>query len=368
MSVVVIGAGQAGCQAAVSLREQGYRGPVTIVGDENVPPYQRPPLTKAYLAGDVDLDGVLVRPESFYAAHGIDLVLGDPAVAVARENREVVLRSGLALRYSHLVLATGARPRTLPGALPLRTVADAEVLRERLHRPARALVIGAGFVGLEFAAVARTKGHEVTVVEALPRALARSVSPIVADHVVARHEERGVRVLLGAELSAPERGNADLVVAGIGVVPNVALAEDAGLTVDDGVVVDAHLRTDDPFIYAIGDCASFSSAFAGARIRLESVQNAMDQAACVAAGIMGSAEPYTAVPWFWSDQYDMKLQIAGITRGHDRTEVDGDPSSGRFAVYCYRGDRLLGVECVNKPAAFVQTRRRLAERQEFSVA
>lgn len=375
-AVVVVGSGQAGCQVAVSLREQGYRGSVTVIGDEGVPPYQRPPLTKAYLAGGTDLVGLLVRTESYYTAHGIDLRLDDAVTAVDRQTRSVVLRSGQALTYEHLVLATGARPRSLPGGYTLRTIADADAVRGRLADPSRIVVIGAGFIGLEFAAVARELGHEVTVVEALPRAMARAVSERTAEHIVFVHRAQGVRVLLGTavaavgedfvELGDGTRLPADLVIVGIGVVPNTELAAAAGLAVDNGILVDERLRTADPAIYAIGDCASFPSTHAGKRIRLESVQNAVDQAACVAAAILGSAEPYAGLPWFWSDQYSVKLQIAGIVDGHDQVVVTGEPASGRFSVFCFRGERLLGVESVNKPADYVMARRLLAAGSELT--
>jgi 3-phenylpropionate/trans-cinnamate dioxygenase ferredoxin reductase subunit len=368
-SVVVVGSGQAGCQVAVSLRERGHRGRVTVVGDEGVLPYERPPLTKAYLAGATGLAGVLTRHEAFYVERGIDLVLDDPATWIDRRTGGVVLRSGRRLRYEHLVLATGARPRALPGARTLRTIADADALLGRLGERSRVVVIGGGFIGLELAATTRGLGHEVTVVEALPRVMARAVTAGTAEHLVAEHRAHGVRILLdtpvadvradGVVLGNGDLLPADVVVVGIGVLPNVELAQAAGLTVDNGIVVDAHLRTDDPAIYAIGDCASFSSAHAGRRIRLESVQNAVDQGTCVAASILGSAEPYSCAPWFWSDQYAVKLQIAGLVDGHDRVVVTGDPAAGSFSVFCFQGERLLGVESVNRPVDHLMARRLL---------
>ncbi len=369
-SVVVVGAGQAGCQVAVSLRELGYRGLITLVGAEDLPPYQRPPLSKAYLTGATDVAGLLLRAGSYFAAQDVELVTADPAVSLDRQAHVVVLRSGRVLPYTDLVLATGARPRELSGAHVLRTVADADRLRGRLRPGTRVVVIGAGFVGLEFAAVAGALGLEVTVVEALPRVLARSVSERLAGHIVAEHRARSVRVLVGAPVAGVHADGveladgtdlpADLVVAGIGVVPADELAREAGLAVDDGIVVDAHLRTADPAIHAVGDCARFSFAANENRLRLESVQNAVDQAKCVAAGILGSARPYSAIPWFWSDQYTMKVQIAGLTAGCDRTVMHGDPASGRFSVFCFRDSVLLGVESVNRPADFVLARRLLA--------
>ncbi|MCP2242914.1 NAD(P)/FAD-dependent oxidoreductase [Lentzea aerocolonigenes] len=362
--VVIVGAGQAGCQAAVSLRELGHRGTITLVGDEGVLPYQRPPLTKAYLQGDIGVADLVFRPETYYAQHDISLVLDDPAVSVDRAARQVVLRSGRVLDYENLVLATGSRPRPIPGAHTIRTIGDADFARPR----GRVVAIGAGFIGLEHAAVASEAECDVTVVEAQTRALSRVLSEHTAEHVVQVHRRRGVKFLFNATVSEVRPGEvvladgtvlpADLVVAGIGVVPNVELAQEAGLTVDDGIVVDARLRTSDPAIFAIGDCARFPH---GTRqIRLESVQNAVDQASCVAAVIRGSAEPYAQVPWFWSDQYAMKVQIAGLTDGHDNVVVTGDPTTGAFSVFCFRGDELLGVESVNKPVDHVLARRLLA--------
>jgi 3-phenylpropionate/trans-cinnamate dioxygenase ferredoxin reductase subunit len=262
----------------------------------------------------------------------------------------------------------------LAGVLALRTLADADRLRRYLGDCRRLVVIGAGFIGFEVAAAARKRGVDVTVVEALPRAMTRAVSPVVSDYLTGLQRRNGARVLLGHGVRAVSgdgtvRGvqltdarvlPADAVVAGIGVTPNVALAADAGLEVNDGVVVDRFLRTGDPAISAIGDCARFPRASDGQLVRLESVQNAVDQARSVAADICGAPAAYTAVPWFWSDQYASKLQIAGVTQPHDRTVVEGDPAQDRFSVFCYAGDRLLGVESVNRPVDFVTVRRQLA--------
>lgn len=373
-SVVVVGAGQAGCQVAVSLREQGHRGPITLIGDEAVAPYQRPPLTKAYLAGETDLAGLVLRQDSYYDDHGIKLVRGERVIGVDRQARVAVLGCARTISYDHLVFATGARPRPLPipGAehvLNLRTVADADAIRQRLEGQIGldVVVIGGGFIGLEFAAVVRKLRHEVTVVEAQPQVMQRAVSAETAQHLVSRHRSEGVQILTGTGVAAVREGLveledgtvlvADLVVAGIGVVPNTEVAQRAGLLVDNGIVVDAHLGTVDPRIYAVGDCARFASTHAGGLIRLESVQNATDQGTTVAAAILGSAEPYTALPWFWSDQYDVKLQTAGLTNGHDRTVTVGDPAEGRFSVFCFKNDKLIGIEAYNRPIDFLMGRR-----------
>ncbi|MEU0879576.1 FAD-dependent oxidoreductase [Lentzea sp. NPDC005914] len=373
-SVVVVGAGQAGCQVAVSLREQGHRGPITIVGDEQVAPYQRPPLTKAYLAGETDLAGLALRQDSYYDDHGIKLIKNERVIGVDRHARVAVLGCARTVGYDHLVFATGARPRPLPipGAehvLNLRTVADADAIRQKLDGQIGldVVVIGGGFIGLEFAAVVRKLRHEVTVVETQPQVMQRALSKETAKHLTNRHRSEGVQILTGTGVGAVREGFveltdgsvlvADLVVAGIGVIPNTEVAQRAGLAVDNGIIVDAHLRTVDPRIHAVGDCARFASTLTGGLTRLESVQNATDQATTVASAILGSAEPYTALPWFWSDQYDVKLQIAGLTDGHDRTVTVGDPAEGRFSVFCFRDDRLIGIEAYNRPIDFLMGRR-----------
>ncbi|RFC71911.1 FAD-dependent oxidoreductase [Streptomyces sp. AcE210] len=373
-SVVVVGAGQAGLETAAALRGRGYEGRITLVGDEPSGPCDRPPLSKGYLAGTVPAADIALRPPSFYAAQDIELLSGDRVASVDRERRTVLLESGLRLPYGALVLATGCRPRTLPvpgasltGVLTLRGLADAEDLRLRLSGPTRSVVVvGAGFIGLEVAATARGLGHDVTVVEAQPRALARALTPQMSAQVVAEHRAQGVRMLLGREVSAlygdaegrvqvmeladGERMAADLVVVGVGVLPNTRLALTADLVVGDGIVVDERLRTEDPDIYAVGDCARFPSPHAGRYLRLESVQNATDQARCVAAAICGEPYAYTAVPWFWSEQYAMRLQMAGLTAAHDETVTVGDPDGGRFSVLCFRAGRLIGAESMNRPA------------------
>jgi len=381
-SVVIVGAGQAGSDTAAALRSRGYAGPVTLIGAEDAVPYQRPPLSKGYLTGAVGRSEVELRPDSFYTTQGIDFVCDDRAVAIDRAARTVTLASGAELSYGALVLATGARPRRiatpgagLDGVLALRSLADADVLRDHLDRAGHVLVIGGGFIGLEIAATTRARGCEVTVVEAAPRVMGRAVSEPMAEYLTGAHRKEGTRVLLGRSVSALQgdpagrvraaqlddghRTPADLVVIGVGVLPNTALAAEAGLAVGDGILVDSGLSTSDPHIYAIGDCARFP--YGDGMVRLESVQNASDQARHVAARLAGGDPgPYTAVPWFWTDQYTVKLQIAGLTAGHDRAVVAGDPGSGRFTVFCFAGSRLLGAESVNRTADHVITRRLLA--------
>lgn len=387
-TVLVLGTGQAGFQVAASLREEKYDGRIVLVGDEPGLPYQRPPLSKAYLTGKADAAAVRLRPERFFAEHRLELRAGERAVRIDRAGRRVELASGDPLPYGHLVLALGARSWTLPvpgadldGVVQLRTLADAEGLRRRLDAAREAVVIGAGFIGLEFAAVAAARGVAVTVVEAADRPMARSLSPEMAGFFRAAHERQGVRFVFGAAvvrvLAAAEgraagietadgrRFPADLVLVGIGVVPNAELAAEAGLAVADGIVVDAHLATEDPAVSAIGDCVRHPCPFAagGAPTRIESVQNAVDQARCVAARIAGrrAPAPYAAVPWFWSDQGALKLQIAGLATPHDRAVARGDPADGAFSVFCFRDGRLAGVESANRPLDHVLARKLLAD-------
>ncbi|GAB3969307.1 NAD(P)/FAD-dependent oxidoreductase [Streptomyces sparsus] len=374
--VVVIGAGQAGSDTAAALRSRGFEGDITLVGDEGRLPYARPPLSKQFLLGTAGNDDLELLPPSFWTEQRVEVLTGPGAVRVDRDDQAVVLGSGRRLRWDKLVLATGARPRTLPvpgagldGVLTLRGVQDATRLRERFAGstgPLRLVVVGAGFVGLEVAAAARKLGHHVTVIEAQPRALARAVTPEISDRLAEEHRRQGVEVLLrhevtafrgddaGAvrmvELDSCEQIPADLVVVGIGVLPDVRLAADAGLLVGDGVIVDEHLRTSDRDIYAVGDCARFPTPFADRLVRLESVQNATAQARCVAASLCGDLTACTAVPWFWSEQYGMRLQIAGLSTGHDRSVLSGDPGTGRFSVLSFRRGRLIAVESVNRPA------------------
>ena len=385
---VIVGAGQGGFQTAASLREHGYAEPIVIVGDEGVPPYQRPPLSKAYLLGEMSADRLTFRPQAFYDTRNIALMLADPAVAIDRAAQRVTLTSGASLAYDHLVLALGARNRLLPidgagldGVMYLRTMVESDAMRARLEAAKDIAVIGAGFIGLEIAAVASKLGKNVKVVEALPRVMSRAVTPLLSSFFAQAFAEWGVELLLDARLARIDGAAgrvtgitlgdgrslpADLVLVGIGIVPNVEIAQAAGLPVANGIVVDAELATADPRVSAIGDCAAFPDSTGGALIRLESVQNAVDQARCVARRIAGKPEPYAAVPWFWSDQRDLKLQMVGLTGGCDRTVVRGAPESRAFSVFCFRGDRLLGIESVNRAADHMFGRRLLAAGQSIS--
>jgi 3-phenylpropionate/trans-cinnamate dioxygenase ferredoxin reductase component len=387
--VVIVGAGHAGFQLAASLRQHGFDGPVVLVGDEPVLPYQRPPLSKEYLAGKIGLDLLLMQPEAFYRDHRIEFRAGTRVVAIDRAARRVELAAGGHLSYGHLVLATGARNRVPPlpgierdGVCYLRSLAETDLLRERLAAAERIVVIGAGFIGLEFAAVARAQGKHVHIVELTDRVMGRVVSPPVSHFFAAAHRRAGVEFTFRAqavriagdggrvahvELAGGDRLAADLVLVSVGVVPNGELAAAAGLPVANGIVVDAALATADPLVSAIGDCASFPCVHAaGAPTRLEAVQNAADHARCVADRITGRPHPYGALPWFWSEQGELRLQIAGLTNGHDETILRGDPESGQFSVFCYREGRLVGIESVNRPADHAQARRLLAAGRQVS--
>ena len=381
--IVILGAGQGGLQVATSLRDDGYRGAIRLVGEEPGLPYQRPPLSKAYLAGKVHEGGLDLRTEDFFREREIELLAPERALRIDRGTRTVGLASGAVLSYDRLVLATGSRNRlltvpgaTLDGVFYLRLRTEADLIRARLAQARRIVVVGAGFTGLEFASLAASLGIEVTVVEAASRPMARSLSVPMSDYFRQAHEAAGLRFLFETAVTGVtgEGGRAsgvvtadgallpaDLVLVGIGVVPNVELAAEAGLAVENGIRVDEYLATGDEAISAIGDCASYPSAFAGGRrIRLESVQNAVDQARCLAARLAGRPAAYDAVPWFWSDQGRMKLQIAGLTAGHDEAVPRGDPGRGAFSVFCYGGGRLLGVESVNRPADHMIARRLMA--------
>lgn len=367
--VIIVGAGHGGYQVAASLRQAGFAGRVCLINDEAHLPYQRPPLSKAYIKGSAGPESLMFRPEKFYQDQKIELIAGR-AVSIDRSQRKLHLASGEVLEYGHLVLATGARNRLLD--LPnanladvkyLRILDESEALRAIMPSKTRVVVIGAGFIGLEFAATARIKGLEVDVLELAPRVMARAVTAEVSEYFQARHREAGIRIHLGVQATSIEAENgkvtgvslsdgrhlpADLVVVGVGVLPNIELAAEAGLPVAAGIIVDEYLSTADPDISAIGDCALFASPRFGGSLRLESVQNATDHARCLAARLTGDKKPYDGHPWFWSDQGDDKLQIAGLTTGYDRVVLRGDPARKAFSAFCYKGDKLLGIESINR--------------------
>ncbi|MEX6505946.1 NAD(P)/FAD-dependent oxidoreductase [Jiella sp. M17.18] len=387
-SVVIAGGGQAGFQVAASLRQAGFDGAVTIVSEEARLAYQRPPLSKTYIKTDAAFDSLLLRPESFYEKNEIQFRGGERVTAIDRAAATVTLSTGEALAYDHLVLATGAANRSLPvagadlpGVYQLRSAEDAEALRAGVHAASRIAIVGGGFIGLEVAAAVRTLGKDVVLVEAADRLMGRAVSRQVSAFFLDRHREMGTDVRLSTPLQAitgtkraggvtvagGETIPADIVLIAAGVKPNDQLARAAGLATDNGILVDGFMTTADPKIFAIGDCAAFDSPFADARVRLESVQNAVDQAKLVAARIMGTAsEPYRSVPWFWSDQGPFKLQIVGLTAGADHVELAKLGDEGKLIAYCFKGDRLLGIETVNRPGEHMLGRRILG--QDLKVA
>ncbi|MBB4301251.1 3-phenylpropionate/trans-cinnamate dioxygenase ferredoxin reductase subunit [Rhodobium orientis] len=381
--VVIIGAGQGGYQTAESLRQEGYEGTITLIGAEPHLPYQRPPLSKAYLLGDSDAERVKFRTEAYYEERRIDLRTSTTATSVDRDAKTVTLADGSALAYDHLVIATGARIRELPvegadlaGVCYMKTLNDADHIGALMETTERVVVVGAGFIGLEFAAVARKLGKDVTVLEAMDRVLGRVAPPILSDYFSRLHEGNGVHIRCGevvAGIIGDDHGRVcgvrcadghevtcELVVVGIGVIPNVELAEAAGIDCDNGIMVDAHGRTSDPSVYALGDVANYEHPFAGKRGRLESVQNAIDQAKAVASAIAGSGVPYTTVPWFWSDQYATKLQMVGFSEGCDAFEIRGEIAEGKFSIFHYRGLVLRGIDTVNRPADHMMGRKLLA--------
>jgi 3-phenylpropionate/trans-cinnamate dioxygenase ferredoxin reductase subunit len=379
-SVVIAGAGHAGFQMAMSLRQDGFAEAILLVNDEGHLPYQRPPLSKAYLKGTGGPESLSFRPEKFFHDQKIELVTGR-GTAIDRAGRKLKLASGASLDYGHLVLATGARNRlldlpnaTLEDVRYLRTLDESQVLRERMTDHHHVVVIGAGFIGLEFAATARAKGLEVDVVELGVRVMARAVTAEISEFSQLRFTAAGVRIHLGVQVTSIESDGkkvtgvslndgrhipADLIVVGVGVLPNVELAAQAGLPVASGIIVNDHLLTADPNISAIGDCALYTSHRFGGSLRLESVQNATDHARCVAARLTGKDEVYDGVPWFWSDQGPDKLQMVGLTTGYDRVVVRGDRERGQFSAFCYKGNQLLGIESVNRAGDHMFGRRLL---------
>lgn len=374
---VIIGAGQAGVQVADSLRTEGYTGEITILNDEAAFPYQRPPLSKDYLGADSPGTALPLRGPEFLAAKDITLRAG-AAVAVDTAARSVTLADGSALGYTHLVFATGAANRPLPcpgasleGVHALRTLDDAENLQAALANAQRVVVIGAGFIGLEFAAAARSRGIEVTVLEFAPRPMGRALSATASDWFAARHRAEGIDLRLNEGVASIERDrsglmvesttgdrySADLVLYGVGVAPRTELAEAAGLATDNGILVDPELRTNVDGVLAVGDCASFPNAHTGSRTRIESVQNATDHGRHAARSIMGHCADYAETPWFWSTQGNLRLQIAGISHPDDLPVLLGDPTSGKFSIALLRDGVLVAVESVNSAADHISARK-----------
>ena len=385
---LIVGASQAGLQLAVSLRALGDTTAITLVGEEVHPPYQRPPLSKEFLVGGAGHESVSLRTPGFYADAGIDLVCGERVTGLVMSGRSGAgtarTAGGRTLAFDRLALTVGAAPRRLElptgqlrGVCYLRDLGEGIELRTRMATATRVVVVGGGFIGLEVAAAARAMGAQVTVVEATYRLLGRAVAPVVSEFYLQAHLRRGTAVRLGASV-ADLRGRgghvagvvladgtdlpADLVVVGVGAVPRTELAEQIGLDCDGGIVVDAGARTSIPGVVAAGDCTVLPNPLTGeGRVRLESVQNAVSQATEAAGSLMGSRETTVSVPWFWSNQGDLRLQIAGLASGYDHFVLRGDPATERFSVFYYRGEQLLAVDAVNSPADYMVVRKALTQ-------
>ena len=370
--IVVVGAGQAGSSLVSKLRNSGFEGKVTLVGAEPHPPYQRPPLSKKYLLGDMPLDRLYLRPETFYREQNITLRLGLPITKIDPNGSSILLDNEV-ISYDHLALTTGSVPRSLPtaigGALDgvhvVRDLRDVDAMAPRFDAKARVLIVGGGYIGLEAAAVAATKGLEVTLVEMADRILQRVAAPQTSDFFRNLHQSHGVdiregvglerifgdRTVTGAALTDGSVLDLDFVIAGIGVTPATDLAEQAGLEIDNGIKTNALGQSSDPHIWAAGDCASLP--YCGGHIRLESVQNAIDQAETVAENMLGANRPYQPMPWFWSDQYDVKLQIAGLNNGYDHVVTRPGEKGGAVSFWYYNKDSLLAVDAANDPRAYM---------------
>lgn len=389
--VIIIGAGQAAAQAVMSLRAEGHEGPIRMIGDEQEPPYQRPPLSKKFLAGEIGFDRVELKPASFYADNHCDLVLGCHVTAIERGSKTVRTSDGRAFIYDKLLIATGSRVREinvpgfdLEGVHYLRTVGDVKELQAHFREGARLVVVGGGYIGLEVAAVAKKHGLDVTVLETADRVMARVVDPIVSRFYERIHKEEGVKIRVGVTVAGFEgeggrltrvvsgEGESfpcDFAVVGIGILPNVELAAEAELAVENGITVDEFGRTSDPDIFAAGDCTNHPNGIYGRRLRLESVHNAIEQAKTAAAAIAGKQKPYNQVPWFWSDQYDLKLQIAGLSTGYTQAVVRGDPEHGRsFAVFYLRDGVLIAVDAVNRAPEFMMSKMLIARHAKLDPA
>ena len=387
-TTVIAGAGQAGGQTAISLRQAGYGGRIVVCGAESASPYQRPPLSKKYLSGELARERVFLRPDSFYSRNDVELRLGSAVRAIDPEGRRAMLEDGGSIEFTDLVIATGSRPRRLdvPGAdlgnvFYLRTLQDVDAIRAELAPGRRLAVVGGGYIGLEVASTAKGLGLEVCVIEAADRLLGRVTAPEMSDYYARAHRARGVDVRLSAAVDAFEGGAriegvrygaevvpADLVVIGIGVVPDVRLAESAGIACDDGIVVDERCATSAGHVYAVGDCTRHPNPILGRTLRLESVQNAIEQAKTAAANIAGAPSRYAQVPWFWSDQFDLKLQMVGISDGYDAVVQRGSMDADDFAMFYFEDGALIAVDAVNRPREFMACRKLVPERPRIDPA
>ena len=373
-AIVIIGAGQAAGQAAASLRQGKYEGEIVMIGEEAHPPYQRPPLSKEYLSGKFGLEKVFVRPEKFYEDQNIDLRTGTRVTAIDRDAKTVTTDKGDTVAYEKLMIATGSRVRILnapgsdlEGIHYLRTIVDVDNIRSALESAKSAVIVGGGYIGLEVAAVAKTMGVDVSVLEMEDRILQRVTTPEMSEYYDKVHTERGVKIMTNTTVSGFEGDGkvervlcgdgssieADMVLIGIGIIPNTELAAEAGLEVDNGIIVDDHCCTADPDIYAVGDCTNHPNPLLGRRLRVESVPNAMEQARVAVANMLGGDKVYASVPWFWSDQYELKLQMVGYSADGDQQVVRGDKDANEFAVFYLKDGAVVAVDAVNSPREFM---------------
>ena len=388
--VIIVGAGHAAGQAATSLRQKKYAGEILMIGDEPYEPYQRPPLSKAYLAGDIDIDKLYFKPEGFYAKNDVDVRLSTRVDSVDSRAKTVTTANGDTLEYSKLILATGSRVRELPipgkdldGVHYLRSIADVKAMQDGLVEGARLVVIGGGYIGLEVAAVAAKRGLDVTVLETESRVMNRVVAREISQFFQDMHTEEGVKMELGRRAQEINGADgkvvsitcadgfvveADMVVIGIGILPNVELAEAAGLKSSNGIVVDEFCQTSDPDILAIGDCTRHPNGLLGRHLRLESVHNAIEQGKTAAANIVGEPVAYNQIPWFWSDQYDVKMQIAGMSDVHEQFVLRGDPATRSFSAFYLQQGKIVAVDAVNSPKEFMIGKKLVASGAEIPVA
>lgn len=381
--IVIVGAGQCAAQAVETLRRRGYTESLTVIGDEPLPPYQRPPLSKKYLAGSLEPERLLIRQPSFYEEHGVVMRLGRRAVRIDRAARQVQLDDGATLAYDTLLLATGSRARRLavpgadlPGVHMLRSLADVDAIRAAAQPGRQAVIVGGGYIGLEAAATLRELGLEVTVIELADRVMNRVVCEQVSRFYEAEHARHGVQILLRSGLDAfvgdtrlravRDAGGtahpADLAIVGVGVLPVDELAREAGIACDNGILVDEYCRSNDPHIFAAGDCTSHPSLRYDRGVRLESVDNAFEQGTSAALNMLGIATVHDKTPWFWSDQYDLKMVIVGLSQGHDRIVLRGDPATRSFSACYLREGELIAIDTVNSPRDQMAARKLIAAR------
>ena len=382
-TVVIAGAGHAAGQVIATLKQKKFGGKVVLIGDEAYLPYQRPPLSKKFLAGELDAERLHFKPSSFYDDANIEVHLNTRVTGINADTRSVTTQDGASVKYDKLVLALGSRARKIPmaredlaGVFYLRGIDDVNDIRNQIGADKRVAIVGAGYIGLEVAAVCRQLGLRVTVVEMAERVMSRVVSAQISAFFQQQHENHGVEFRMSTGLSALHGDDhvtalelddgqmieTDFVIIGAGILPNYELAEAAGLQVDNGIAVDEHCQSSDPDIYAIGDCSSHYSSIYGRRIRLESVHNALEQAKTAASNICGIAERYSQVPWFWSDQYDLKLQIAGLSQGYDEVVIRGEPDDKKFSCFYLRDGVLIAVDAINSPRDFMQSKPLIAAR------